>query len=154
MVAVTAIYNHAVEHTTATYDWEPVTLDSRLTWYDAKIAGGWPVLVAEEEDGTVIGWASYGAFRPEKVGWDPTVEHSVYVADGVRGGGVGSALLTRLIDLARQAGYHTMLGVVDADNAASVAFHVRHGFDEVGRLREAGLKFGRRLDVAFLQRML
>jgi L-amino acid N-acyltransferase YncA len=152
--AVTAIYNRAVEQTTATYDWEPVSLESRLGWFEAKLAGRWPVLVATDAGGTVVGWATYGPFRPEKVGWDPTVEHSVYVAEGSRGGGVGSALLSRLIELARAAGYHTMVGVVDAANGASVAFHVRHGFTEVGLLREAGLKFGRRLDVAIVQRLL
>ena len=147
-----AVYNDAVEHTTATYDLVPVSLAERLDWYDHKVADGWPVLVAER-DGAVVGWSTYGPFRP-KAGYDHTVEHSVYVSETVRGGGIGSALLTPLIEHARAAGRHVMIGGVDAENTGSIAFHQRHGFVETGRIREVGRKFDRWLDVAFLQLVL
>ena len=71
------IYNHAVLHTTATYDLEPVSLDSRLAWFGARQQAGFPILVAEGEGGAaVLGFASYGPFR-EKAGYNATVEHSV-----------------------------------------------------------------------------
>jgi L-amino acid N-acyltransferase len=151
--AITEIYNHAVVHTTATYDLEPVTVASRRAWFDHKSASGWPVLVACDVSASVVGWATYGPFR-EKAGWAPTLEHSLYVRDGQQGSGVGSVLMNALLDRAREGGHHVMLGMVDSDNAGSLAFHERRGFRRVGQLPEVGHKFGRRLDVTLLQLIL
>ena len=150
--AILDIYNHAVIHTTASYDLEPVSLESRLAWFDDKTKTGWPVWVAKE-NGQVIGWATYGPFRA-KAGYDLTAEHSVYVRDGVRGKGVGRLLMNVLIDDARKRGLHVLIGGVDADNAGSIAFHNSLGFDEGVRLREVGRKFNRWLDVQFMQLVL
>lgn len=147
-----AIYNHAVVHTTASYDLEPVSLDSRLAWFDDKVQTGWPVWMAED-DGQVVGWATYGPFRA-KAGYDLTAEHSVYVRDGLRGRGVGRLLMQTLIRDARQRGLHVLIGGVDADNAGSIAFHKSLGFGEGVRLREVGRKFDRWLDVQFMQLFL
>ncbi|MVA77629.1 GNAT family N-acetyltransferase [Auraticoccus sp. F435] len=145
--AITAIYNDAVEHSTASWDLEPVTPASRAAWLAEKQDGGWPVLVAEV-DGEVVGWSSMGPFRP-KDGYRHTVEHSVYVADGQRGRGVGRALLEPLIEECRRRGVHAMVGGLDASNAGSLAFHRRLGFVEVGRLPQVGRKFDRWLDLVF-----
>jgi phosphinothricin acetyltransferase len=147
--AISAIYNQAVEHTTASWDWTPELLETRLAWFDDKVAGGWPVVVAEDASG-VVGWGSYGPFRT-KDGYAQTVEHSVYVDLGRRGAGIGSALLVPLIQRARADGHHVMIGGVSADNLGSVAFHQRHGFVEVARFSEVGRKFDRWLDLVFLQ---
>ncbi|GHF30660.1 phosphinothricin acetyltransferase [Deinococcus metalli] len=147
--AIVAIYNHAVLHTTASYDLEPVSVDSRLAWYDHKVADGWPVLVAEE-GGEITGWATYGPFR-EKPGYRFTAEHSVYVREDCRGRGVGRTLLRALIALARERGLRTLVGGVDADNAGSLAFHEGLGFARVAHFRHVGHKFGRWLDLVFLQ---
>lgn len=158
--AITEIYNQAVVHTTASYDLEPVTLASRLDWFDQKIADGWPVLVAtgdpadgQQGTGEVLGWSSYGPYRA-KAGYDATVEHSVYVSSDHRAEGVGTALLLPLIAQARAEGRHVMLGGVDADNAGSIAFHERHGFTVVAHFRQVGRKFDRWLDLVFLQLLL
>lgn len=152
--AITEIYNQAVVHTTASYDLEPVSLASRLAWFDEKIAEGWPVLVATSPSGDeIVGWSSYGPYRA-KAGYDATVEHSVYVRTDRRAGGVGTALLLPLIDRARAEGRHVMLGGVDADNAGSIAFHERHGFTAVARFHQVGRKFDRWLDLVFLQLLL
>lgn len=166
------IYNHAVAHTTAAYDLDPVSLDTRLAWFDHKQAAGWPMLVLEdvkpagvEREGVgtadgkpediraVIGWATYGPFR-EKPGYAGTVEHSVYVRDGRRGAGLGTVLMTALISDARRRGFHVMVGGVDASNAGSLAFHARLGFEQVAEFRQVGRKFGRWLDLAFVQLLL
>jgi len=147
--AITVIYNQAVALTTATYDLEPVSLANRLAWFDAKVAGGWPVLVADA-GGEIRGWGSFGPFR-EKAGYRYTVEHSVYIDESARGAGVGSALLQALVAQARDRGLHVMIGGVDADNAGSIAFHERHGFRVVGRLPQVGRKFDRWLDLVYLQ---
>ncbi len=147
--AITAIYNDAGVGTTASYDLEPVSLDSRRSWFEQRSRAGFPIVVAEL-DGRVIGYASYGPFR-DKAGYAYTVEHSVYVARDARQRGVGQALMADLVSHARDRGVHVMIGVLDADNAASIAFHRRLDFAEVARLPQVGRKFGRWLDVVMVQ---
>lgn len=147
--SILEIYNHAVLHTTASYELEPVSLESRLEWFGQKQAGGWPVLVSADGD-EVTGWATFGPFR-EKPGYRFTAEHSVYIRDGLRGQGLGRTLLGALIVEARARGVHTLIGGVDADNAGSLAFHERLGFEQVAHFRQVGHKFGRWLDLVFLQ---
>lgn len=143
--AITDIYNAAVVSTTASYDLAPVSLLSRELWFAEKQADGWPVLVAEV-DGVVVGWSSFGPFRP-KAGFQHTVEHSVYVAEGQQGRGLGRALLEPLIQECRRRGVHAMVAVLDAGNVGSLAFHGRLGFVEAGRLPQVGRKFDRWLDL-------
>ena len=97
-----------------------------------------------------MGWATFGPFRA-KPGYRFTAEHSVYVRDGLRGRGVGRALMLPLIAEARARGLHSLVGGVDAGNAGSLAFHERLGFERVAHFREVGHKFGRWLDLVFLQ---
>ena len=146
--AITDIYNEAGVGTTASWALEPVTLADRREWYDRLRKGDFPVLVLEE-DGEVVGFASYAPFRP-LAGWAPTVEHSVYIRDGHRASGGGRMLLTALIDYAKGRGVHTMVGVVDGSNEKSVAFHERLGFETSGRMKEAGHKFGEWQDAVFM----
>lgn len=150
--AILAIYNDAVLHTTASYDLEPNTLAQRSAWYEARISQGLPVLVAEQA-GEVVGFGSYGPFR-DKPGYRFTVEHSVYVATGRRGQGIGRTLLGELIRLARAASMHAMIGGIDAENEGSLHFHLAMGFVEVARFREVGHKFGRWLDIIFVELIL
>ena len=155
--AILAIYNHAVLHTTASYDLEPQVLETRLAWFDLRVQEGWPVLVAEQARGAredrVVGWSTYGRFR-DKPGYRHSVEHSVYVAPDVQARGVGTALMRPLIERARQDGHHVMIAGVDADNAGSLRFHERLVFVSVAHFRQVGHKFGRWLDLVFLQLML
>ncbi len=149
--AINAIYNFYVLHSTTTYQTEPETLESRERWFAAH-GPRYPVIVAER-DGGIIGWGCLNQWR-NRGAYDNTVENSVYVADGQRGRGVGSAILAELIRLAREIGHHTIVAVIDADQIASIRLHGRHGFAEVGRLKELGFKFGRWLDVVYMQLML
>ena len=152
LAGVLAIYNDVIATTTAVYRDDPATLEDRREWWHARAALGYPVLVAVEE-GEVVGFASFGDFRASP-GYRYTVEHSVHVRAGRRGSGLGQALMQPLIARARALGKHVMMAGVDADNAGSIRFHERLGFERVGRLREVGFKFGRRLDLVFLQRLL
>lgn len=150
--AILAIYNDAVVNTTAVYDYEPRNAEAQARWFAAKREQGLPVIVAEI-GGVVAGFASFGPFRP----WPAylhTVENSVYIAPDRRGQGVGSALIPPLLDLARAKGLHTMVAGIDATNEASLRLHRKFGFEPVGLFKEVGWKFGRWLDLAFLQRML
>lgn len=152
LAALLAIYNDAVINTTAVYDYTARSMEAERAWFTAKRDAKLPVLAAVEAE-VVVGFASYGPFRP----WPAylhTIENSVYVAPERRGAGVGSALLGPLIERARSAGFHTMVAGIDASNAASLRLHAKFGFVEVAHFREVGWKFDRWLDLVFLQRML
>lgn len=150
--AITEIYNTSAVATTASYALEPVSIADRRAWFDRLTAGDFPVLVVEE-GGVVIGYASYGPFRSLE-GYAHTVEHSVYIADGYRTGGLGRMLMSALIDRAASDRVHVMVGVIDAGNEESIAFHERLGFESTGRLPQVGRKFGRWLDVVFVTLVL
>lgn len=147
--AMLAIYNDAVIDSTASWDYEPWSPMRHADWYAHKIESGQPVLVAVE-DGVLLGYATYSEFRP-KVGYMTTREHSVYVRASARGRGVGRALVEALIEQARQAGVHVLVGGIASDNIASLTLHARLGFVEVGRLPEVGRKFDRWLDLVLVQ---
>lgn len=150
---VTEIYNDAVRHTTAIWNETEVDLANRRAWHADRLRLGYPVLVAVDADGTVLGYASFGDWRAFD-GYRHTVEHSVYVHGDRRGGGIGKALMLALIDRARAIGKHVMVAGIEAGNAPSIRLHERLGFTKVGYLPEVGTKFGRWLDLAFLQLVL
>ena len=152
LAEILAIYNDAVVNTTAIWNDDVVDLDNRRAWFVARTAQGYPVLVAEEA-GRVLGYGSYGDFRPFQ-GYRFTVENSVYVAAEARGKGAGAALLEGLVDHASAAGKHVMIAAITAGNEASVRLHARAGFVETGRLGEVGFKFGRFLDLVLMERRL
>jgi len=146
------IYNDAVANTTAIWNEQLSSLQSRLAWLDERRQSGYPVLVAAEE-GNVFGYASFGAFRPWD-GYRHTVEHSVYVDGGARQRGIGHALMNGLIARARAQGKHVMIAGIESTNEPSLALHARLGFAKVGHLRSVGRKFDRWLDLVFMQLML
>lgn len=146
------IVNHNILHTTANYSYEPQTPEMQRQWFTDKQTHGFPVIVAELEN-EVIGYGAYGTFR-EKIGYQFTVEHSVYVAQNHYGKGIGKLLMDELIRLARAQNLHVMIGAIDASNAESIAFHKKFGFTESGVIHQAGFKFGRWLDLLFMQLIL
>lgn len=150
---ILAIYNDAVQHTTAIWNDTPVDRTNRAAWLAARTAAGYPVLVATAADGAVLGYASFGDWRAFD-GYRHTVEHSVYVHRDARGRGTGHALLAALTGRARALGKHVMVAAIDADNLASLALHRRLGFTETGRMPQVGCKFGRWLDLVWLQLQL
>ncbi|HUF64780.1 MAG TPA: GNAT family N-acetyltransferase [Gemmatimonadaceae bacterium] len=152
LAPVLAIYNHAIEHTTAVFSYEPHTLEMRREWFKAKQASRNPVLVAEH-DGRIAGFATYGSFR-QWPAYSHTVEHSVYTAPEFRRRGIARLLMTELIASARSNGLHAMVGGVVAENAESVRLHESLGFTEVAHFREVGWKFGRWLDLKFFELLL
>jgi phosphinothricin acetyltransferase len=162
--AILAIYNDAILTTTAVYQYRPHTLEMRAAWLADKQMHGYPVLVAahcstedmasgDPRGETVIGFGALGPFRAAAA-YAYTVENSVYVATHWRGQGVGRRLLAPLIDAARGLDAHTIIAVIDADNAASLRLHHAFGFVEAGHFRQVGYKFGRWLDLKFLQLVL
>ncbi|MFM2054698.1 MAG: hypothetical protein RL456_2735 [Pseudomonadota bacterium] len=151
--AILDIFNDAILNSTALYDYKPRTAQSMVAWFEAKRAGGFPVIGIEDDDGTLLAFASYGAFRAFPA-YKYTVEHSIYVRKDQRGRGLGPALMHELIAVARRHDVHAMIGGIDAANEASIALHRRLGFRHVGTLPQVGFKFGRWLDLAFYQLIL
>jgi L-amino acid N-acyltransferase YncA len=147
--AIREIYNHAVEHTTAIWNETVVDLDNRREWFAMRKARGFPVLVAER-DGSIAGYASYGDWRAFE-GFRHTVEHSVYVEKDHQGAGIGKLLMTALIARAGENGIHVMIAGIEAGNVASIALHEKLGFRNGGTFREVGTKFGRWLDLTFME---
>ena len=155
--SIRAIYNHEVEHTVATMDLVPRTLDDQRAWL-AERAGAFGALVAVGRPGTdfegeVVGFGALSSFK-ERPAYRTTVEDSVYVRRDVNGTGIGSMLLESLLDLATNAGFHSVIARIEAGGQASLALHARCGFELVGVEREVGRKFNRWLDVAIMQCML
>ena len=151
--AIRGIFNEAIANSTALYEDEPRSAEFMESWLEAKQKGKYPVLGVTNDEGVLMGFATYGPFRPHP-GYRFTVEHSIYVDDRFRGQGLGKLLLQRIVAAAEAQGYHTMIGVIDADNAASITLHERHAFSQCSHIRHAGFKFGRWLDVVMYQRVL
>ena len=149
--AVRAIYNHYVATSTCTFQIEPETEDDRRSWFAAR-SPAHPVVVAEL-GGEVAGWGSLSPWN-KRCGYVRTVEASVYVRDGLHRRGIGLAVLNDLIARARAAGHHTVIGGACTEQAASLALQERLGFVRVACFREVGRKFGRWLDVDYMQLVL
>ena len=151
--AILDIHNEAILNTTAIWSYHTVDLANRAALLAERQAKGYAFLVAEDGTGALMGYASFGDFRPHD-GYCRTVEHSVYVQKGHHRKGIARALMLPLIEAARSIGKHAMIGGVDATNKGSIALHESLGFFEAGRLPEVGWKFERTLDLVFLQKLL
>lgn len=151
--AINAIYTEAVLHTVATWDYEPTDMARREAWFVVHEEQGLPVFVAVDASGTVLGWSALSHYN-RRPGYRFTVENSIYVAAGHRGRGIGRRLLAPLIETARGLGMHTIVTAIDGENEASIRLHRAFGFEPAGRIREAGFKFDRWLDVVYLQLLL
>jgi phosphinothricin acetyltransferase len=148
--AILDIYNDAVLNTTASWDYETRTSEQHVQWFEQHQQLGLPVLVAVDEAGTVVGWGSLSKFR-EKIGYQYTVEHSVYVAANHRRQGIARSIVLATVEAARSLGKHIVIGGVDANNEASVRLHEALGFEQVAHFKQVGYKFDRWLDLIFYQ---
>lgn len=147
------IINEVIVNTTAVYDYVPRPLSSMAPWFQTKQAANYPVIGAEDAQGRLLGFATYGAFRAWPA-YKYAVELSLYLAVDARGRGLGPLLLARLIEEARARGVHCMVAGIDSANQRSVALHERQGFVLAGSVRQCGFKFGRWLDLLLYQLLL
>jgi len=151
---IAAIYAHHVLHGTGTFEEEPPP-EAEMAQRLAKVQGqGWAWLVAEADDGSLLGYAYFAQFR-DRSAYRHTAENAIYVRDNVRGQGVGKALVQVLLERAEAAGFRQMLAVIgDSENTGSIGLHISLGFRQAGVLKSVGVKFGRWIDVVMMQRML
>jgi len=150
--AIAGIYNYEVENTTATFDLVPRSVESQLEWILAR-SGAFSAIVAEDEQFGVVGFAALSTYR-DRAGYRTTVENSVYVHREFQRRGIGRLLLSALLDVARDSGFHTVIARIDSHGKGSLALHASLGFREVGVEREIGRKFGQWLDSVIMQKML
>ncbi len=151
--AILEIYNDAVLTTTASYDYEPRTLEHRRQWFAERQRDGYAVFVAADKTGRVVGWSALNPYHA-RCGYRFTAENSVYVAADQRGRGVGKLLMTPLVEAARNRGLHAIIAAIDSSNAASVRLHASFGFEVVGVFKQVGYKFNRWLDVTYMELLL
>lgn len=149
--AITEIYNEAILTTTATFDTETKTLAERTRWFESHDAHH-PILVAVV-DGRVVGWSSLTRWS-DRPAYDDTAETSFYVQSQFCGRGVGRKLKSATIEQATRLGFHTLIARVAEESSESLHLNQSFGFRLVGTLKEVGKKFGRRLDVHILQKIL
>ena len=149
---IVAILNYYIANSTCLYDYEPRTLEQQQSIFEEKLNKGFPVIVATIDE-KVVGFGYYSEFRFREA-YKFTVEHSVYVLPNEHGKGIGKVILQNLICLAKEQKLHTMIGVIDAENESSIAFHEQFGFTTVGIIKESGFKFERWLHSVIMQLML
>ena len=147
--ALLEIHNEAIRNSRAIWIDHEVEREDREAWFDQHRADGHPVFVAEV-DGAVVGYAAYSWYRP-RPGYRFTVENSVYLRPEAQRLGIGRALMVEIIAAARAAGMHSMIAGIEASNTGSIALHESLGFAEVGRIPQAGIKYGEWLDLVLMQ---
>jgi len=146
--AINDIYNYYVPNSTCTYQEQPDTMDERQLWF--RLHGEkHPVTVALESN-QVVGWGSLSPFR-ERSAYRYTVENSVYVHHEHHRRGIGALLLEDLIERGRCMGHHVIIAGIDAEQTASIEIHLKFHFQKVGHLHRVGFKFGRWLDVIYME---
>jgi phosphinothricin acetyltransferase len=150
---IQSIYAYHVLHGTGTFEEEPPSVEEIAERFAKVVTHGWSWLVATDATG-VLGFAYYTQFR-DRSAYRYCAEDSVYVREDVRGQGVGKALVARLVEDAAAGGMRQMIAVIgDSENTGSIGVHASLGFQMVGTLRAAGIKFGRWVDVVSMQRPL
>ena len=150
--ALCRIYNQGIEDRVATLETEMRTPDERRHWLAAR-GPRHPVIVAEDADGTVRGWGSLNVFNSREA-YRFVADFSIYVERGARGRGVGRAMLTRLIELGREHGYHKLVLSAFPTNASGMALYTRLGFRTVGVYKEQGRLDGQWVDTIIMEKLL
>ncbi len=142
--------------------WNPVIADTAITFTTAlKTPDGIAADIARrgalfriaEEDGVLAGFATCAPFRSGP-GYARTLEHSIQLAPGARGRGIGRRLMQDLERVAQECGAHSLMAGISGENPGAVAFHTALGFAQVARLPEVGFKFGRWMDLVLMQKFL
>lgn len=146
------IYNDVLATSTSIFSTVPRTSEEQRRWFEDRLGQGWPVIVLCDDE-RVLGYATYGAFRSWP-GYRHTVENSIYLSQDARGRGLGTKLLSVLVERARAQGLHAIIAGIDGDNVGSMRLHEKLGFTKVAHLKEVGRKFDRWLDLVFFQRIL
>lgn len=151
LTEVTAIYNHYVENSTATFHLEPVTEESMAQSLSIG-SESYPSFVILDE-GKLSGFCYMSRFRPKQA-YDISAEVTLYLHPDFIRKGIGSAVLAFLEKEAKKRNIKNLLGVITAENTASMQLFERCGYEQAARLKNIGIKFGKTLDVVWYQKEL
>ena len=148
-----AIYGEAVRTTTASLETDAPDDAEMARRFAAREADGHPCLVAVI-DGAVVGYAETRPYH-HRAGYRLTAEDAIYLAPAAHRRGIGTALLHALVAEVEARGFRQLIAVIgDPEHAGSIGLHRKAGFEVVGTTPAVGLKFGRWIDVVFMQRPL
>ncbi len=147
--AIRAIYNHEVENETSTMDLVSRTLEVQREWIVAR-SGAFCAIVAVDTAGDILGFGALSEYK-DRSGYRSTVENSVYVRRDVARRGIGTQLLSHLIETATISGFHSIIARIEAQSTASRRLHESCGFELVGIEKQVARKFGKWLDIAVMQ---
>ena len=150
---ITEIYNHYIEHTTITFDLEPFSLENRIAWIEHHDPKSRHRLLVAEIGGSVVGYACSSKFR-DKAAYDTSVETSVYLHPAHTGCGLGTILYQRLFEALEETDIHRVYACITVPNETSVHLHTKFGFTHVGVFTESGFKFGKYLDIQWMEKAL
>ncbi|DAC72756.1 MAG TPA: N-acetyltransferase [Thermoplasmata archaeon] len=147
---ITEIYNEAIMTTTATFDTQPKTIEEQNTWFEDHGTKN-PIMIAEL-DGQVVGWGSLSKWS-DRCAYTNTAEISLYIKEEHRRKGIGKKLMKRILEEGGRQGLHVVIARITEGNSVSVSLHESMGFFHIGVMKEVGVKFGRRLDVALMEKI-
>jgi phosphinothricin acetyltransferase len=150
--AICRIYNQGIEDRVATLETEPRTPDERRGWL-ANRGPRHPVIVAVDDAGGVAGWGSLNVFNAREA-YRFVADFSVYVERAARGHGVGRVLLTRLVELGREHGFHKLVLSAFPTNVGGMKLYEKLGFRTVGVYKEQGQLDGQWVDTIIMERLL
>ena len=146
------IYNYYVKHTSFSLEEKELTAEQ----YEARVTDvteRFPFLVARADAGNTAGFAYLSEFNPRS-GYRCTADLSIYMAPGLRGAGVGSALLAAIEAEGRKMGFTNLISLITDENTASCRFHEKNGFVKEGHLHGIAVKFGRLCGLCYYRKAL
>jgi len=147
---ITEIYNDAIKNTISTFDTQTKTIEEQKEWF--KSHGAKNPIIAAEEDKEILGWAALSQYST-KCAYSDFAEISLYVKKEKQGQEIGKQLIQKIVEEGKKAGLHALLARITEGNKKSIHLHEIVGFHHVGILREAGFKFGKRLDVYLMEKI-
>jgi phosphinothricin acetyltransferase len=151
--AICRIYNQGIEDRVATLETELRTPDERRTWLTSR-SPRQPVIIAEADPTpSIIGWGSLNVYNAREA-YRFVADFSIYVDRAWRGKRVGNAMLSHLIELAREHGFHKMVLSAFPTNTGGMALYAKHGFRVVGVYKEQGMLDGHWVDTIIMEKLL
>lgn len=125
---IVAIYNSTVASRMVTADTQPVSVESKIAWFEEH-GGDRPLWVVENEAREIVGWVSFQSFygRPA---YQATAEVSIYLDESKRGKGLGKAILAHVENSCSRFNIKTLVGYIFSHNAPSLALFHKAGFSD------------------------
>lgn len=148
---IVRLYNRYVLETTVSFEVDALTVE-QMAERIRSISAHYPYYVCER-GGRFLGYCCAHPWK-DRLAYSNTLETTIYLEDEAQRGGIGTALMERLVKDCRALGVRALIACITAENVASIAFHERLGFFHASLFKEVGYKFGRWLDVVDMELLL